>query len=102
MDQFWRKLKRQVAANRQAPIIDVLATQATTWVLALTPTEARRKAGMLSDHFWLKKVVQDFWLPTWSPDTFPVVIYYSAQARRAASSSAFCRKVSVAPHWVQT
>jgi hypothetical protein len=33
-------------------------------VLGLTPRQARRKAGMASKHFWLKKLVQDFWLPT--------------------------------------
>ena len=64
MDRLWRELKRLVAANRQAPTVDVLAAQASAWVLALTPTEARRKAGMLADHYWLKHLSQDFWLPT--------------------------------------
>jgi hypothetical protein len=26
------------------------------WVLMLWPTEARRKAGMLSPHFWLRNL----------------------------------------------
>ena len=64
MDQLWRELKRLVAANRQAPNIDVLAAQASEWVLDLSPSEARRKAGMLSEHYWLKNLSQDFWLPT--------------------------------------
>ncbi len=54
MDQLWRELKRVVAANRQAPNIDALATSAMLWVVLLTATEARRKAGMLSPHFWLQ------------------------------------------------
>jgi transposase InsO family protein len=54
MDQLWRELKRLIAANRQADSIDALADDATTWVLGLTPTQARRKAGMASERFWLK------------------------------------------------
>ena len=64
MDQLWRELKRLIAANRQAESIDVLADDAAEWLLTLTPQQARRKAGMTSDHFWLKALVQDFWLPT--------------------------------------
>jgi transposase len=55
MDQLWRELKRVVAANRQAKTIDALAAAAALWVLLLTPTEARRKAGLMSRHFWLRK-----------------------------------------------
>ena len=54
MDQLWKDLKRVVAANRQAPTVDALATSAMLWVVMLTPTEARRKSGMLSPHFWLR------------------------------------------------
>jgi len=57
-------LKAQVAANRQAPSIDALAAEAAEWVLDLTPTAARRKAGMLSEHFWLKHLSQHLWPPT--------------------------------------
>lgn len=64
MDQLWRELKRLVAANRQAETIDALAGEAVTWVLGLSPREARQKAGMQSQHFWLANVMQDFWLPT--------------------------------------
>lgn len=56
MDQLWRELKRVIAANRQAPTITALATSAMLWVLMLSPTEARRKAGLLSPHFWLRKL----------------------------------------------
>jgi len=54
MDQLWRELKRVIAANRQAPNTGALATSAMLWVLMLSPTEARRKAGMLSRHYWLR------------------------------------------------
>ncbi len=64
MDQLWRELKRLVAANRQADSIDDLAADAAAWVLALTPHQARRKAALASKHFWMKRLVQDFWLPT--------------------------------------
>lgn len=64
MDQLWKALKQEVAANRQAASIDELAARAASWVLALTPTQARRKSGMASDHFWLQHLLQHFWLPT--------------------------------------
>ncbi|GEO19383.1 hypothetical protein MAE02_70790 [Microvirga aerophila] len=64
MDQLWRELKRPVAANRQAASIDALAATAATWVLTLTPQQAFRKAGMASKHFWLRKLLQNFWRPT--------------------------------------
>lgn len=56
MDQLWRELKTVIAANRQAPNVATLATMATLWVLMLSPTEARRKAGMLSPRFWLREL----------------------------------------------
>src|SRR3954449_6230641 len=64
MDQLWRELKRLIAAIRQAASADALASNAAGWVLELTPQQARRKAGMTSPHFWLRNLVQDFWLPT--------------------------------------
>ena len=64
MDQLWRELKRLIAANRQAISANALASDAADWVLRLTPQQARRKAGMTSEHFWLRNLVQDFWLPT--------------------------------------
>jgi hypothetical protein len=53
-----------VAANRQAASIEDLAERAAHWVLDLTPNQARRKSGLASHHFWLKPVLQIFWLPT--------------------------------------
>jgi len=64
MDQLWKELKRDVAANRQAASIDDLADRASQWMLSLTPAQARRKSGMASSRFWLRSLSQNFWLPT--------------------------------------
>ena len=63
MDQLWKELKRLIAANRQAADIRDLVQQATDWLLSLRPQEALRKAGILSPHFWLKKLLPSLWLP---------------------------------------
>jgi len=54
MDQLWRPLKAVIAANRQAPDVATLVSAAMLWVLMLSPSEARRLAGMQSPHFWLR------------------------------------------------
>lgn len=56
MDQLWRLLKQHVAANRQAETIDQLADEAEAWIIRLSPTDARRKAGLLSQRAWLKNL----------------------------------------------
>lgn len=56
MDQLWRELKRLVAANRQAKSIDELAAQAANWVLSLPARIARRKAGLCSPCYWLRRL----------------------------------------------
>lgn len=53
-DHLWKELKRLITANRQFRTIDAEAAHAQRWLLGLTATEARRKAGVLSDGFWLK------------------------------------------------
>ena len=64
MDQLWKELKRDVAANRQAASIDDLAERASQWLLNLTPAQARRKSGMASSKFWLRSLSQHIWQPT--------------------------------------
>jgi transposase len=54
MDHLWKELKRLMAANRQFRTIDDEADYAERWLLGLTPQEALRKAGVLSENFWLK------------------------------------------------
>jgi len=58
MDQLWRELKGHISANYQYPTIDAHAAAAEQWIRSLTPTEARRKAGIQSKHFWLKSVIK--------------------------------------------
>jgi transposase len=53
MDHLWKEAKKDVAANRQYATIEDQAAAAEHWLLWLTPTEARRKAGMMSKNFWL-------------------------------------------------
>jgi hypothetical protein len=64
MDQLWKGLKRDVAANRQAASIKALADRAARWVRDLTPVQVRRKSGMAFEHFWLTPLLQHFRLPT--------------------------------------
>lgn len=58
MDQLWRELKGHISANYQYPTIDDHAAAAEQWIMALTSTEAQRKAGILSKHFWLKSFLK--------------------------------------------
>lgn len=60
MDQLWKELKRWMAANRQFKTIDEQAKRCERWVLDLTPTEARRKASILSKNFWLRHFSRNF------------------------------------------
>lgn len=53
-DHLWKERKRLITAHRQFRTIDAEAASAERWLLGLTATEARRKAGVLSDDFWLK------------------------------------------------
>lgn len=57
VDHLWKELKRLIAANRQFRTIDDEADHAERWFLGLTPQEALRKAGVLSENFWLKALV---------------------------------------------
>ena len=61
MDHLWKELKRLSAANRQFRTIDAGADYAEHWLLDLTPREALRKAGVLSEDFWLKDFLENFW-----------------------------------------
>ena len=53
MDHLWKEAKKNVAANHQYATIDEEADAAERWILWLSPTDARRKAGMMSKNFWL-------------------------------------------------
>jgi hypothetical protein len=57
MDHLWREGKRNVSANRQYRSIDGHARRFECWIMHLTNWTARRKAGILSEHFWLKRLL---------------------------------------------
>ncbi len=59
MDQLWRDMKGNISANYQYADIDEHATFAESRVMSLTPTEALRKASVLSDDFWLKSLLSN-------------------------------------------
>jgi hypothetical protein len=53
MDHLWRHVKTWGLANRPTVSIDTSADRACQYLLALSPRERLRKAGVLSGHFWL-------------------------------------------------
>jgi transposase len=54
MDHLWRHVKGEVSANWQWTTVDEHADRAEQWVLGLSDREALRKAGILSEDFWLR------------------------------------------------
>ena len=54
MDQLWKELKDDLAANRQFKNIDEAVDYAEQWVLKLTNNQALRKAGVFSKSYWLR------------------------------------------------
>lgn len=61
MDQLWKELKGDLAANRQFKNIDEAAGYAESWILRLSARQALRKASVLSKNFWLKDFSKNFW-----------------------------------------
>jgi transposase len=64
MDQLWKELKDDLAANRQFKNIDEAVDYAEQWVLNLTNNQALQKAGVFSKSFWLRHLCKNFWRPT--------------------------------------
>lgn len=54
MDQLWKELKGDLAANRQFKNIAEAVDYAEQWVLNLTDNQALKKAGVLSKSYWLR------------------------------------------------
>src|SRR5262249_52115616 len=54
MDHLWGHANDQVCANNQDPSIAPLAAAFIRHIQSLHPLDAKRKAGFLSDHFWLR------------------------------------------------
>jgi transposase len=59
MDHLWGHAKDEVCANHQDPSIEHLVDAFIRYVQSLSPTEARRKAGILSEDFWLREECQN-------------------------------------------
>ena len=57
MDHLWRHVKDDVTANEPTPNVDETVRRAQRYVHSLTPQERLRKAGALSDDFWLADVL---------------------------------------------
>ena len=54
MDHLWRTVKSDVSANHQYPSIEQHTTAAEKYIQKLSNKEALKRAGILSEHFWLK------------------------------------------------
>jgi hypothetical protein len=57
MDHLWGHGKDEVSANKQYESIDDHVDRFVDYLGGLTSQEALRKAGVLSDNFWLKSVL---------------------------------------------
>ena len=55
MDHLWRHAKRQAVGSRATQSIEHSALAVCRYILALTPEERLRQAGVLSGNFWLTK-----------------------------------------------
>lgn len=56
LEDLWRGLKGEIAANRAYPTVDELAARAVDWLDVMTDQERRRRCGLSSSKF--------DWLPT--------------------------------------
>jgi len=53
LDHLWRHGKERISANHQYQSIDEHVEQFTAYLGSLSPEEALRKAGVLSEDFWI-------------------------------------------------
>jgi transposase len=58
VDHLWGHAKDEVCANHQEPSIEHLVDRFIRHIHGLSPGEAREKAGILSDDFWLREECQ--------------------------------------------
>ena len=57
MDQLWRHVKDLIAANEPTPNVFATVQRARHEIRRMTPKERLRKAGILSEDFWLADVL---------------------------------------------
>jgi transposase len=58
VDQLWRRVTDDVLANEPTPTLAVTVQHLIEHLLALSPQQRRRQAGILSDRFWLAGIWQ--------------------------------------------
>lgn len=58
VDPLWRHVKQEVFANEPLPNLDMSVERACAYIMTLSPRERLRKAGVLSNRFWLRKMLQ--------------------------------------------
>lgn len=58
VDHLWGHAKDEVCANHQATSIDHLVESFLRYIQGLSPEEAKLKAGILSEDFWLREECQ--------------------------------------------
>ena len=57
VDHLWRHVKGDVLANEPVPDLDASVERACRYIFGLKPEERLRKAGVLCDTFWLRKLI---------------------------------------------
>jgi transposase len=55
MDHLWRHTKRETVGSRATKSVASSALDACRYIIDLSPRERLRRAGILSDNFWLTK-----------------------------------------------
>lgn len=58
MDHLWKELRADISANYQYQDVDQHAVFAELYTLSLADQQALRRAGILSDNFWLKSFLK--------------------------------------------
>lgn len=56
VDHLWRHLKNDILANEPLPDLKITLKHARSYLKDLSPHARLRKAGVLSEHFWLQDV----------------------------------------------
>lgn len=55
VDQLWKSVKGELAANETTPDVAATVRRACAFVRSMSRSERLRKAGLLSDRSWLKE-----------------------------------------------
>jgi hypothetical protein len=58
MDHLWKELRADISANYQYPDINEHAVFAELYTLSLSNQQALKRAGILSEDFWLKSFLK--------------------------------------------